>query len=96
MVSAQIDVNDVTLIGEVIMSVTVNYTSYAENCDLYEFLVCSVVIGLICLFGLTGNVTSFVVLYKHKTETAAVFLLQCMAVFDSLLLVVSEIGRAHV
>ena len=62
------------------------------DCALYEFIVCTVVIGVICLFGLTGNLTSFVVLYKqHKTETAAIFLLQCMAVFDSLLLVVSVV-----
>lgn len=61
-------------------------------CNLYDFVVCTVVIGLICLFGLTGNVTSFLVLYKqHKTETAAIFLLQCMAVFDSLLLCVSMV-----
>lgn len=60
-----------------------------DSCNLYNFVVCTIIIGLISLFGLTGNVTSFVVLYKHKTETAAIFLLQCMAVFDSLLLVVS-------
>jgi hypothetical protein len=62
-----------------------------DSCNLYNFIVCTIIIGLICLFGLTGNVTSFIVLYKHKTETAAIFLLQCMAVFDSLLLVVSVI-----
>jgi len=56
------------------------------SCDLYDFVVCTVVIGLVCVFGLAGNITSFFVLCKHKTETATIFLLQCMAVFDSLLL----------
>jgi len=94
--SASTDINDVINIdditpGDVIVSATQLDISSRDSCNLYDFLVCTVVIGLICLFGLTGNVTSFVVLYKHKTETAAVFLLQCMAVFDSLLLVVSVI-----
>lgn len=56
------------------------------GCLLYDFVVCTIVIGLVCVFGLAGNVTSFFVLCKHKTETATIFLLQCMAVFDSLLL----------
>ena len=56
-------------------------------CNLYSFVVCAVVIGVVCLFGLAGNVLSFIVLCKHKTENAAIFLLQCMAVFDFLLLV---------
>jgi len=60
-----------------------------SGCRLYDFVVCTVVIGLVCVFGLAGNVTSFFVLCKHKTETATIFLLQCMAVFDSLLLLFS-------
>jgi len=59
------------------------------SCELYDFVVCTVVIGLVCVFGLAGNVTSFFVLLKHKTESATIFLLQSMAVFDSLLLLVS-------
>lgn len=60
-----------------------------EHCNLYIFIVCVVIIGVVCLFGLAGNVLSFLVLCKHKTENAAIFLLQCMAVFDFLLLVVT-------
>ena len=59
------------------------------GCQLYNFVVCTIVIGLVCVFGLAGNVTSFFVLCKHKSETATIFLLQSMAVFDSLLLLVS-------
>jgi len=59
------------------------------GCRLYDFVVCTVIIGLVCVFGLAGNVTSFFVLLKHKSETATIFLLQSMAVFDSLLLLVS-------
>jgi len=61
------------------------------GCQLYEFVVCTVIIGTVCMFGLAGNVVSFFVLCKHKSDTAAIFLLQSMAVFDSLLLIVTLI-----
>jgi len=63
-----------------------------EWCRLYEFVVCTLLIGSFCLFGLVGNGASFVVFCRqHKTGAAAsaVLLLQCMAVCDSLLLLVA-------
>jgi len=77
--------NDVTLLS----SVQEHADSDQASCELYNFVVCTLIIGLVCIFGLAGNVTSFFVLCKHKTETATIFLLQCMAVFDSMLLVVT-------
>lgn len=56
------------------------------QCRLFDFLICVIVIGVVCVFGLVGNCTSFMVLVKHKTETAAVSLLQCIAISDSVLL----------
>lgn len=35
-------------------------------CKLFDFVVCTLVIGIICLFGLCGNLTSFGVLYKQN------------------------------
>jgi len=64
----------------------------SESCRLYEFVVCTALIGAFSVFGLVGNATSFVVFCRqHKTGAAAsaVLLLQCMAVCDSLLLVVA-------
>ena len=61
--------------------------TFTQSCKLFNFLVCAVVIGIISVAGLLGNVTSFLVLLKHRTETTAIFLLQCMAVADSVLLV---------
>ena len=46
-------------------------------------------IGILCILGLSGNITSFFVLWKHKTETATIFLLQVLAVCDSVLLIIS-------
>ena len=79
-------------------TVTSSMTSSAEeSCRLYEFVVCTVLIGAFCVFGLVGNATSFVVFCRqHKTDTAAsaVLLLQCMAVCDSLLLLVAIVVYA--
>lgn len=64
----------------------------SESCRLYDLVVCGLLIGAFCLFGLVGNSTSFVVFCRqHKTgaAAAAVLLLECMAVCDSLLLVVA-------
>lgn len=63
-----------------------------ESCRLYDFVVCTLLIGSFCVFGLVGNVTSFVVFCRQqKTGAAAsaVLLLQCMALCDSLLLLVA-------
>jgi len=62
-------------------------------CQLYEFVVCTLLIGAFGVFGLVGNATSFVVFSRQRTtdsaSASAVLLLQCMAVCDSLLLVVA-------
>ena len=60
-----------------------------EKCEHFEFVVCTVIIGVLCVLGLAGNVTSFFVLRKHKSETATVILLQVLAVSDSVLLLCS-------
>jgi len=72
-------------------AVTLSMTSSADaSCRLFDFVVCTALIGAFCVFGLIGNVTSFVVFCRqHKTDAAAVLLLQCMAVCDSLLLLVA-------
>lgn len=60
-----------------------------ESCDKFQFAICCVLIGVLCVLGLSGNITSFFVLWKHKTETATIFLLQVLAVCDSILLIIS-------
>lgn len=60
-----------------------------ESCKQFEFVVCTIVIGLLCFLGLAGNITSFFVLRKHKSETATIFLLLVLAVSDSILLLCS-------
>ena len=61
------------------------------TCSHFEFVVCALVIGVLCIMGLIGNMTSFFVLWKYTSETATTFLLRGMAVLDSVLLVTSFI-----
>lgn len=64
-------------------------TSLDLSCISFEFWLCAVIIGTLCLLGMTGNITSFVVLWKHKTDSATVYLLQVLAISDSILLFTS-------
>ena len=66
-------------------------SSLDHSCIQFEFWLCVVVIGVLCVLGVTGNVTSFIVLWKHQTDSATVYLLQVLAVSDSILLLTSFI-----
>ena len=50
---------------------------------------CTILIGVVCILGIAGNMTSFVVLWKHTTETATTFILRCLAISDTVLLAMS-------
>ena len=58
-------------------------------CDSFEFIVCVVFIGSLCLFGLAGNILVVVVLRQHSSDTGTITLLLALAVVDSVLLVIS-------
>jgi hypothetical protein len=61
------------------------------GCLLYDFFVCAVITGLLCVAGSVGNATAFVVLCKHKPQTTAIFLFKSMAISDLLLLIVAVV-----
>jgi len=46
------------------------------GCVLYAFVVSTVYIGLLAVFGSIGNVVSFVVFYRDKIKTSTTFLFQ--------------------
>ena len=56
-------------------------------CQLYNFVMYAVVIGLICLLGLVGNILAFVVFCRDKVKTSTSFLFQGLSVIDTMLLV---------
>ena len=60
-----------------------------ESCRLFDLVVLTAIIGCLCLVGITGNLTSLFVLRRHNAKTGTMFLLQCLAVSDAMLLVCS-------
>jgi len=50
--------------------------SGTPGCVLYTFIVSTVFIGLLAVFGSIGNVVSFVVFYRDKIKTSTTFLFQ--------------------
>jgi hypothetical protein len=64
-----------------------NSLTAAPHCDLYEFIINTVIIGTVCIVGLLGNITSFIVFWKDKVKTSSSYLFQALSVIDSVLLV---------
>ena len=58
-------------------------------CSAFEFSMSTVVIGFLCVVGITGNILSVFVLGMDKQHRVAAFLLQVLAVSDTMVLVVS-------
>ena len=60
-----------------------------ENCILFNFVFYTLVIGTLSVLGILGNILSIVVLQKDNNNKVAAFLLQSLAVADSLVLLTS-------
>ena len=60
-----------------------------DSCKTFEFVVCGIAMGIMCIFGIGGNIASFIVLWKHKVQTAIILVFQCLAFSDTLLLIMS-------
>jgi len=58
-----------------------------DPCLSFDFFYNTVFIGLLCLFGITANVLSIVVLYLDRHNRVATFLLRSLAVADIWVLV---------
>jgi len=59
----------------------------SNECALFDFAVYTLVVGLMIVFGVVGNALSFVVMLKDSATSATSFLLQTLAVADTLVLV---------
>ena len=62
-------------------------------CELFDFAIEGVVMGLLCALGLCGNALSIICLAKEKSKTATPFLLMSLEVADSLFLILAAIVR---
>ena len=54
----------------------------SDPCSSFDFFYNTVFIGSLCLFGITANVLSIVVLYLDRQNRVATFLLRSLAVAD--------------
>ena len=80
-------VNYVRMLNASVTSMTVDLEDMERQCQMFDFVTGCVLVGILCLLGISGNLTSFVVLWKHKSETATMFLLEVLAISDSILLI---------
>ena len=58
-----------------------------QGCLLYWFILCTVVIGLLCILGSIGNITAFFVFWKDNIKTSSSFLFQGLSFIDTVLLI---------
>jgi len=61
----------------------------ADRCLWFRFTVNTLLIGVLCMFGLFGNTLSLFVLERDRRNRVAVFLLQSLATADNLVLCVA-------
>ncbi|ELT99767.1 hypothetical protein CAPTEDRAFT_197284 [Capitella teleta] len=58
-----------------------------NECATFDFIIYTVIVGCLCIFGLVGNALSFIILWRDSTKTGATsFILRALAVADSLVL----------
>ena len=76
-----------TFICESAYTVTNNSdTHQTSKCELYTFIVYTLIMGIMCFLGALGNIISFIVFSNDKLKTSPTFLLQGLALVDILLL----------
>ena len=64
-----------------------SYEADQANCAIFDFLIEAVAMGIMCIFGFTGNTLSMICLWRDKSKTATPFLLVSLEVADTLFLV---------
>lgn len=57
-----------------------------HDCELQYFVIYTLILAPICIFGFVGNTVSVIVLRKEKSQRVANLLLLCLAVVDNLFL----------
>ena len=53
-----------------------------DNCRLFDLVASTIIVVTLSTLGLGGNLTSFIVFCKYRTETRTMFLLRCLAFAD--------------
>ena len=61
-------------------------TEISNSCALFDFSIYTIVVGTFCVLGILGNCLSFAVMLRDTSRSPTTFLLQALAVADSLVL----------
>ena len=51
------------------------FVEYNPTCGMFDFIIEAVMMGILCLFGFTGNILSIMCLSRDKSKTATPLLL---------------------
>ena len=74
---------------------TRNYTmsdvSLKQSCQRYQFIIYTVIVGLLVIVGIVGNSLTFVVFWKGKFNKSTSFLFMCLSLTDSAVLVSTSV-----
>ncbi len=63
------------------------------TCLIYDFVIETVIMGMLCLFGFVGNILSILCLHRDTSKTATPFLLISLDIADTVFLVTVVILR---
>ena len=65
---------------------TMSDVSLKQSCELYEFIICTVIVGMLVVVGIIGNSLVFAVFWKGKFNKSTSFLFMCLSLTDSAVL----------
>ncbi len=58
-----------------------------SSCALFDFMIFTIIGGMFCILGLSGNILAYFVLSKDQSKTATFYLLKSLAVSDSVVII---------
>ena len=67
----------------------IHHQIHDTRCELFQFVINTIFIGLMSVFGVVGNMLSLWILQRDTHNRVAVFLLQSLAVADTLVLIIA-------
>ena len=65
-----------------------------RSCQLYQFILHTVIVGTLVVFGVIGNSLAFAVFWKGNLKTSTTFLLMCLSLVDSAMLLTAFVVRS--
>ena len=73
---------------------TMSEVSLQRSCELYDFIIYTVIVGMLVVVGIIGNSLTLVVFWKGKFNKSTSFLFMCVSLTDSAVLLTSFVGMS--